>query len=95
MAGVPHRGRAGRLLPDCASREFDSDWGDPFVAADDRYLIRGADRHYLGEYVTDRSDWSAGDEFTERQGRRLRIVTIEPSKMPGEIRATWTVEEAD
>ena len=60
-----------------------------------RYLIRAADGHYFGQYVTDRWDWSAGDVFTDPRGRQFRIVTIEQSRILGAIRATWTVEDAD
>ena len=57
-----------------------------------RYLLRSAEGHYLGEYVVDKWDWWEGDEFTDREGRRFRIVTIDPARILGAIHATWTVE---
>jgi hypothetical protein len=62
---------------------------------DYRYLIRAADGHYLGVHVTDRWDWSEGDDFTDPKGRQFRIVTIEQSRILGAIRATRTVEDTD
>jgi hypothetical protein len=60
-----------------------------------RYLLRAADGHYLGVYVTDRWDWSEGDVFTDARGRQFRIVTIEQSRFLGAVRAKWTVEDTD
>ena len=57
-----------------------------------RYLVRTADGHYLREFVADRWEWSEGDEFADNDGRRFRIVTIEPSQLLGAFHATWTVE---
>jgi hypothetical protein len=54
--------------------------------------LRGADGHYLGDYVVDPWDWWEGDEFTDPEGRRFRIVTIDAALTPGAIHATWTVE---
>jgi hypothetical protein len=60
-----------------------------------RYLLRTADGHYLGEYVSDTYGWAEGDDFTDSEGRQFRIVTIEQSRTLGAVHATWTVEEAD
>ena len=35
-----------------------------------RYLLRAADGHYVGEFVTDRSRWTEGDERTGPEGRQ-------------------------
>ena len=56
-----------------------------------RYLLRTADGHYVGEYVTDRWRWAEGDEFTGPRGHHFRIVTIELSGVFSAFRATWTV----
>jgi hypothetical protein len=60
--------------------------------ADNRFLLRTADGHYVGEYVTDRWRWAEGDEFTGPGGRLFRIVTIELLRLSSTFRATWTVE---
>jgi hypothetical protein len=57
-----------------------------------RYLLRSADGHYVGEFVTDRWRWTEGDEFIGPRGRQFRILTVELSRMSAAIRATWTVE---
>jgi hypothetical protein len=40
------------------------------------------------------SDWSVGDTFTDKEGRRFRIVSIDPAMVLGAIHGTWTVEPA-
>ena len=60
--------------------------------ADYRYLLRTVHGHYVGEYITDRWDWSEGDTFTDKEGRRFRIVSIDPARVLDAIHATWTVE---
>ncbi len=57
-----------------------------------RYLLRSPTGHYLGEYVGAVPDWSEGDTFADKEGRRFRIVTIDPGRILGAIHATWTVE---
>jgi hypothetical protein len=42
-----------------------------------RYLLSSPTGHYLGEYVVARPDWSEGDTFTDKEGRRFRIVSID------------------
>jgi hypothetical protein len=54
-----------------------------------RYSPNG---HYLGEYVVAVSDWSEGDEVIDTEGRKFRIVSIDPARVLGAIDATWTVE---
>jgi hypothetical protein len=66
----------------------------PWRVAAYRYLLRTADGHYLGEYVTDQWRWAEGDTFTDKEGRRFRIVSIDPSRVLDAIHATWTVEPA-
>jgi hypothetical protein len=39
-------------------------------------------------------DWSEGDTFTDKEGRRFRIVGIDPVRVLEAIHATWTVEPA-
>ena len=62
--------------------------------ADFRYLLRSPQGHYLGEVRRAVPDWSEGDTFTDKEGRRFRIVTIDPARILGAIHATWTVEPA-
>ena len=59
-----------------------------------RYLLRSPTGHYLGQYVVARPDWLEGDTFTDKEGRRFRIVSIDPARVLGAIHATWTVERA-
>ena len=66
----------------------------PWRVAGYRYLLRTADGHYVGEFVTDRWRWTEGDEFAGPGGHEFRIATIEQSRLPGAILATWTVEPA-
>jgi hypothetical protein len=60
-----------------------------------RYLLRSPQGHYLGEYVVAVPDWSEGDTFTDKEGRRFRIVAIDPARVLDAIHATWTVEKAN
>jgi hypothetical protein len=60
-----------------------------------RYLLRSPQGHYPGEYVVARRDWLKGDTFTEKEGRRFRIVSIDPARVLDAIHTTWTVEKAD
>jgi hypothetical protein len=60
-----------------------------------RYLLRSPTGHYLGEYLVAVPDWSQGNTFTDEEGRRFRIVSIDPARVLDAIHATWTVEEAD
>lgn len=59
-----------------------------------RYLLRVPDGYYLGECGVPRRDGSEDDTFTAKQGRRFRIVTIDPAGILGAIHATWTLEPA-
>jgi hypothetical protein len=59
-----------------------------------RYLLRSPQGHYLGDYAVARPDWSEGDTFTDKEGRRFRIVSIDPARVLDAIHATWTVEPA-
>ena len=59
-----------------------------------RYLLRSPTGHYVGEYVVAVPDWSEGDTFTDKEGRRFRIVNIDTGRILGAIHATWTVEPA-
>src|SRR5579859_4843279 len=47
---------------------------------------------YLGAYVIAVPDWSEGDTFTDKDGRRFRIASIDPSGGLDAIHTTWTVE---
>jgi hypothetical protein len=60
-----------------------------------RYLPRSPTGHYLGGYVVAVPDWSQGDTFTDKEGRRFRIVSIDPARALVAIHATWTVELVD
>ena len=62
--------------------------------ADFRYLLRSPTGHYLGEYIVALPDWSEGDTFTDKEGRRFRIVSIDAGRILAAIHATWTVEPA-
>jgi hypothetical protein len=43
-----------------------------------RYLLRSPTGRYLGEYIVAVPDWSEGDTFTDKEGRRFRIVSTDP-----------------
>ena len=58
-----------------------------------RYLPRSP-ADYLGEYVVAVPDWAEGDTFTDKEGRRFRIVSIDAGRILAAIHATWTVEPA-
>jgi hypothetical protein len=58
--------------------------GHPFVSGF-RYLLRSAQGQDLGEYVVARPDWSEGDTLTDKEGRRFRIVSIDPGRILGAI----------
>ncbi len=58
-----------------------------------RFLLVSPDHRYLGDFVVDQQDWSEGDTFTDSEGRRFRIMAIDPARVLGAIHATWTVEQ--
>ena len=58
-----------------------------------RFMLVSEDNRYLGDFVVDRPDWAVGEEFEDGEGRRFRIVRIEPARSLGALQATWTVEQ--
>lgn len=58
-----------------------------------RFMLVSDDHRYLGDFVIDRLDWSVGETFDDGEGRRFRIVRIEPARSLGAIQATLTVEQ--
>jgi hypothetical protein len=67
-------------------------WEHPFVAF--RFRLVSIEHRYVGDFVVGVSDWSLGDTFPDKEGRRFRIVSIDPAMVLGAIHGTWTVEEA-
>jgi hypothetical protein len=59
-----------------------------------RYPLRSPTGHYPRRVRRRRPDWSEGDTFTDKEGRRFRIVSIDPARVLDVIHATWAVEPA-
>jgi hypothetical protein len=78
---------------DDASRETPA-FGNIRSMAGFRYPLRSPTGPYLGEFVVAVPDWSEGDTFADKEGRRFRIVSIDPARVLDAIHATWTVGPA-
>jgi hypothetical protein len=66
----------------------------PFVAGF-RYLLGSPQGRYLGEYVVAVPDWSEGDPFSDKEGRRFCVVFDLPAPLPvGRFRPTCSLRFA-